>query len=90
MNTGIQDAISLGAALTETLADGQDARLDTWAHARHAVAQDVVAMTDRMTRMGTLQSAVGKTLRNAALSLAGHVPAVRRAIATNLAELHVR
>ena len=90
MNTGIQDAISLGAALAETLADGADARLDTWARARHAVAQDVVAMTDRMTRLATLQSGLGKMLRNASLNVAGHVPGLRRAIATNLAELHVR
>jgi hypothetical protein len=47
-------------------------------------------MTDRMTRFGTLKSGVGKTLRNASLSVVRHVPGVRRAIATNLAELHVR
>ena len=90
MNTGIQDAISLAGAVSATLADGTEARLDVWAQARHAVAQEVVTMTDRMTRMATLQSSVGKTLRNAALGVAAHVPGVRRAIATNLAELHVR
>jgi len=90
MNTGIQDAISLAEALSATLADGADARLDTWAQARKRVAQDVVAMTHRMTRIATLRSSVGKSLRNTALGFVGHSPRVQRAIATNLAELHVR
>lgn len=90
MNTGIQDAISLASALAQTRSDGADARLDAWAEARHAVAEEVVAMTDRMTWMGTMQSSFGRSVRNAVLGFAGHVPGVKRAIATNLAELHVR
>jgi len=90
MNTGIQDGISLARVLSETLADGRDARLDAWAIERHRVATDVVAMTDRMTKIATMKSGAGTLLRNAALGFVGHLPLVRRAIARNLAELNVR
>jgi 2-polyprenyl-6-methoxyphenol hydroxylase-like FAD-dependent oxidoreductase len=56
MNTGIQDSISLAEALTSTLRDGDEARLDAWAAQRHRVASDVVMLTDRMTRVATMKS----------------------------------
>ncbi|MGN6571578.1 MAG: FAD-dependent oxidoreductase [Pseudolabrys sp.] len=87
MNTGIQDGVSLGAALAAVLKDGDDARLDAWAEARHRVASEVVEMTDRLTRVAVMKSRVGQHLRNAAVSLAGHVPQVRAAVARKLAEL---
>jgi 2-polyprenyl-6-methoxyphenol hydroxylase-like FAD-dependent oxidoreductase len=87
MNTGIQDSVSLAEALTETLADGDESRLDAWAAQRHQVASDVVALTDRMTRMATMKSPTGKVLRNVAVMLAGHLPPVRAAVARTLAEL---
>jgi 2-polyprenyl-6-methoxyphenol hydroxylase-like FAD-dependent oxidoreductase len=90
MNTGIQDAVSLAEALTETLKDGEDARLDAWAVSRHRIARGVVAMTDRMTRMATMKSATGKALRNIAVEFAGHIPPVRAALARTLAELDAR
>lgn len=90
MNTGIQDSVSLAQALTNTLDDGNDARLDAWATDRHRIARDVVAMTDRMTRLATMKSATGQTLRNIAVAFAGHLPPVRSALAKNLAELGAR
>jgi len=47
MNTGIQDAISLGGALAETLANGKEHTLDAWAEWRHRVASDVIRLADR-------------------------------------------
>lgn len=87
MNTGIQDAITLAAAL-----DGQDPTraLDDWAAARHRVAAGVVALTDRMTRAATITSPVGQSIRNAAIRFAGRLPQVRHAIALNLSELNTR
>ena len=90
MNTGIQDAVSLAAALAGTIADGDDRRLDAWADERHRVAREVVSMTDRITRLATLRGSGGKMVRNAALRLAGHLPQVRSALAKRLAELNVR
>lgn len=87
MNTGIQDGVSLGDALARTLADGAETRLETWAAERHRIASDVVRMTDRLTRIATIKSRTGQHLRNAAVTLAGHVPAVRAALARTLAEL---
>ena len=88
MNTGIQDSVSLARVLTETLKDGGGARLDAWASERHKVASNIVTLTDRMTRLATMKSATGQTLRNIAVAFAGHLPPVRVALAKTLAELN--
>jgi 2-polyprenyl-6-methoxyphenol hydroxylase-like FAD-dependent oxidoreductase len=87
MNTGIQDGVSLGETLAMTLHDGDDARLDAWANDRHHIANDVVGMTDRLTRMATMKSRTGQHVRNVAVALAGHMPPARAALARKLAEL---
>jgi 2-polyprenyl-6-methoxyphenol hydroxylase-like FAD-dependent oxidoreductase len=90
MNTGIQDSASLASVLAETLKDGKEARLDVWAARRHGVAAGVVSLTDRMTRMATLKSGVGRAFRNAGMTIAGHIPPFRSALAKRLAELNTR
>jgi 2-polyprenyl-6-methoxyphenol hydroxylase-like FAD-dependent oxidoreductase len=90
MNTGIQDSVSLANVLVKTLKDGKEARLDIWAAERHQVATGVVSLTDRLTRMATLESSVGRALRNAGMMIAGRLPPVRAAIARKLAELDTR
>jgi 2-polyprenyl-6-methoxyphenol hydroxylase-like FAD-dependent oxidoreductase len=90
MNTGIQDSIALAQVLAETLKDGNQARLDVWAAERHRVASGVVSLTDRMTKMATLKSGVGRALRNTAMTIAGRLPPVRAALAKRLAELNTR
>jgi 2-polyprenyl-6-methoxyphenol hydroxylase-like FAD-dependent oxidoreductase len=87
MNTGIQDAVSLAQALANVIGGGAEAGLDAWAADRHKIAEDVVALTDRMTRMATLRSPAGRALRNVAIGFAGHIPAFGRALARNVAEL---
>ena len=87
MNTGIQDAVSLAGALDRTLKTSDEASLDDWASARHRVASEVVAFTDRMTKMATMKSPLGQLLRNSAIGLAGHLPPLRAKLATKLAEL---
>jgi 2-polyprenyl-6-methoxyphenol hydroxylase-like FAD-dependent oxidoreductase len=90
MNTGIQDSVSLAEALTGTLQDGDEARLDAWAARRHKVASDVVTLTDRMTRVATMKSPTGQALRNTAVAFAGHLPPLRAAVAKTLSELDAR
>jgi 2-polyprenyl-6-methoxyphenol hydroxylase-like FAD-dependent oxidoreductase len=90
MNTGIQDAVSLAAALTKTLEGGDESRLDAWATERHRIATGVVALTDKMTRIATMKSPTGQVMRNIAVALAGHLPPVRAAVARTLAELDAR
>ncbi|MBY8878420.1 FAD-dependent oxidoreductase [Actinacidiphila acidipaludis] len=83
MNTGIQDAYALGRALAED-------RLDDYEAVRRPVARRVVAFTDRMTRMATLRRAPARALRNAVLPVVSRVPAFRRSLTTELAELNYR
>jgi 2-polyprenyl-6-methoxyphenol hydroxylase-like FAD-dependent oxidoreductase len=90
MNTGIQDAMSLAGALAEVLSGSGEAVLDAWAADRHKVAQGVVGWTDRMTRMATLTSPAKRTMRNAAIEVAGHLPFLEQALARNIAELNNR
>jgi 2-polyprenyl-6-methoxyphenol hydroxylase-like FAD-dependent oxidoreductase len=81
MNTGIQDAIALAAVL----AGGTD--LDRYETVRRPIAADVVALTDRMTKIATLRSPRLIAVRNTVLPMVGSVPAVRRGLAMNLSEL---
>lgn len=87
MNTGIQDAVSLAAALDSVLRGGDESGLDDWARRRHAVAEDVVATTDRLTRLATIKSAPGRAVRNALIGFFGRLPPLQAALARKLAEL---
>ncbi len=90
MNTGIQDAISLAAPLIRAVKDGDDGALDGWAARRREIAKSVITMTDRMTRAATLKSRPAELLRNAAISLVGHIPGAADKVARRLAELDNR
>jgi 2-polyprenyl-6-methoxyphenol hydroxylase-like FAD-dependent oxidoreductase len=87
MNTGIQDAMSLAGVLADVLAGADATQLDSWAAARHAVADEVVAFTDRMTRAATLGSPAARMIRNSAITVGGHLPFLTRALARKIAEL---
>jgi 2-polyprenyl-6-methoxyphenol hydroxylase-like FAD-dependent oxidoreductase len=90
MNTGIQDAVYLGHALAAVVRGGAPgSRLDGYERARRPVAREVVAFTDRMTRLATLRAPALRAARNVALTGLGHVPAFRRQLALRLAELHM-
>jgi 2-polyprenyl-6-methoxyphenol hydroxylase-like FAD-dependent oxidoreductase len=87
MNTGIQDAMSLAGIFGAMRGAEDAARLDAWAADRHHIAEDVVALTDRLTRMATLGSPTARMLRNAAITVVGHLPFLTHALARKLAEL---
>nr|WP_294528112.1 FAD-dependent monooxygenase [uncultured Rhodopila sp.] len=88
MNIGIQDAVALGDRLAEVLAGRQpDAWLDGYEKNRRPVAEQVVALTDRMTRVGTMTSPAAQFVRNLMLRAVDHVPAARARIAAQMAEL---
>ncbi|MGA5463336.1 FAD-dependent oxidoreductase [Mycobacterium sp. NPDC050041] len=89
MNLGIQDAVALAGALTGVLAGGPATLLDDYSDTRRPIARDVVTLTDRLTRLATLPRGL-RPLRNVAMSLAGRVPAVRRALAWRLSGLVYR
>ncbi|MCU1640174.1 MAG: putative FAD-binding monooxygenase [Nocardia sp.] len=86
MNTGIQDAALLGTLLARTLHGAPDL-LDTYEKTRRPVAAGVVKFTDRMTRMATLRPRPARLIRNLLITTATRIPAVRNALAYQLAEL---
>ena len=90
MNTGIQDAVCLGRLLVRVQQGEPESLLDEYETTRRPVAQGVVALTDRMTRMATLRSPAARMARNLALRAADKVPPLRRGFAYRLAELDHR
>jgi 2-polyprenyl-6-methoxyphenol hydroxylase-like FAD-dependent oxidoreductase len=89
MNTGIQDAISLAGALKVTL-QGNINALNEWQEKRLEIAHSVVKLTDRMTKVATASSSGVKVLRNAVVSIIGHIPFAQHALAEKLSELDNR
>lgn len=89
MNLGIQDAVALADTLVAVLAGGPDTLLDDYSATRRPIAQDVVALTDRLTRLATLPRAL-RPLRNAVFSVVGRLPSVRSALARRLSGLVYR
>jgi 2-polyprenyl-6-methoxyphenol hydroxylase-like FAD-dependent oxidoreductase len=88
MNTGIQDAVALAARLTAVLQDGAaDTVLDEYEAERRPVASQVVAMTDRITRIATIDSVPLRKARNTLLRALDWVPSVNHSLAMRLAEL---
>jgi 2-polyprenyl-6-methoxyphenol hydroxylase-like FAD-dependent oxidoreductase len=89
MNLGIQDGVALAGALAAVIAGAPDEVLDEYSAARRPIAQQVVEMTDRLTRLATLPKAA-RPIRNAATGLIGRAPSVQRAVAMRLSGLVYR
>ncbi|MDV3134172.1 FAD-dependent oxidoreductase [Mycobacterium sp. 29Ha] len=89
MNLGIQDAVALAHAVAAVLDGAPDSLLDEYSDNRRPIAKDVVAMTDRLTRLATLPRAA-RPIRNAVIGLAGRVPSIRLALARRLSGLVYR
>jgi 2-polyprenyl-6-methoxyphenol hydroxylase-like FAD-dependent oxidoreductase len=89
MNTGIQDAVVLADALQQVLAGAPESVLDRYGHERRAVAQQVLSLTGRLTRLATLPPAL-RPARNVAMQLSSRIPAVRRQLAWRLSGLVYR
>lgn len=86
MNLGIQDAMALGDALTAVLGGAPESLLDDYSRNRRPIAAEVVAMTDRLTRLATLPVGL-RPLRNNGIRVAGRLPAVRGRLAWQLSGL---
>jgi 2-polyprenyl-6-methoxyphenol hydroxylase-like FAD-dependent oxidoreductase len=86
MNLGIRDGIAVGEALVDVLRSGNERRLDEYARSRRPIAQQVVRLSGRLTRMAILPPAL-RPARNTALSLVARVPALRRRLAWQLSGL---
>lgn len=89
MNLGIQDAVALAGVLGRVAAGESDELLDAYNQARRPIAQRVLRLTDRLTRLATLPSAL-RGARNTAMTMASHVPAVQRSLTWQLSGLVYR
>jgi 2-polyprenyl-6-methoxyphenol hydroxylase-like FAD-dependent oxidoreductase len=90
MNTGIQDAFNLAWKLALVVHQkSPDSLLDTYNEEREPVAKMVLTLTDRLTRIATLQGALGQQLRNALLPLLTDIHMVEDRIAETMAEIGI-
>jgi 2-polyprenyl-6-methoxyphenol hydroxylase-like FAD-dependent oxidoreductase len=89
MNTGITDAVTLGDVLARVLDGGSADLLDEYGAVRRPVARQVVAFTDRMTRLAGLDRRL-RRVRNLVIGVLAHNPIVRRELAWRLSGLVYR
>jgi 2-polyprenyl-6-methoxyphenol hydroxylase-like FAD-dependent oxidoreductase len=83
MNTGIQDAVALAAAI-------ESGDIEGYERTRRPVAEGVVRFTDLTTRAATLKGAPGRAARNTLFRVLSRIPQVRNRIAYRVAELNNR
>ncbi|MBV9105212.1 MAG: FAD-dependent monooxygenase [Verrucomicrobia bacterium] len=90
MNTGIQDAVNLAWKLALVVhKKSSDSLLNSYNEEREPVAKMVLSLTDRLTRMATLQGALGQQLRNALLPLLTGIHLVEDRIAETMSEIGI-
>jgi 2-polyprenyl-6-methoxyphenol hydroxylase-like FAD-dependent oxidoreductase len=87
MNAGIGDAVAVTVALDASLDHGAADPLAAYSAARRAVAEQVVAITNRLTWLATMDRQV-RTLRNTVLALVA--PIASRRLARRLSMLVYR
>lgn len=88
MNAGILDAVRLADALIAAQS-GDTAALDAYGHERRPVAQQIVALANRLTRLATVRPSL-RRWRNLLLSALSGLPMMRRRLAWQLSGLVYR
>jgi 2-polyprenyl-6-methoxyphenol hydroxylase-like FAD-dependent oxidoreductase len=89
MNAGILDAMTLADALTAALTQGQEAALDAYGARRRPIAEQIVSLVDRLTRLATVRPTL-RPLRNLLLSGVAQLPTFSRRLAWQLSGLMYR
>lgn len=90
MNTGIQDAVNLAWKLALVIREkSPDSLLESYNEEREPVAKMVLSLTDRLTRMATVQSPLGQQLRNTLLPILAGIHTVEDRIAETMAEVAI-
>jgi 2-polyprenyl-6-methoxyphenol hydroxylase-like FAD-dependent oxidoreductase len=89
MNAGITDAVALAERLGAILDGASPDLLDTYTATRRPVAQQVVSLADRLTRLATINPRL-RPVRNLVLGLLARSPAFRRQLARRLSGLVYR
>ncbi|HEV7274676.1 MAG TPA: FAD-dependent monooxygenase [Devosiaceae bacterium] len=85
MNLGLRDATALSGALADAIEKGSDEPLEAYATKRRRAAAEVLAMTDRLTRVATIANPAWRWARNRLIGASGSFPAAKRYIANTLA-----
>jgi 2-polyprenyl-6-methoxyphenol hydroxylase-like FAD-dependent oxidoreductase len=90
MNTGIQDALNLSWKLALVVGrKSPDALLNSYNEEREPIARTVLSLTDRLTRIATLQGTLGQQLRNALLPILTGIHMVEDRIAETMSEIGI-
>jgi 2-polyprenyl-6-methoxyphenol hydroxylase-like FAD-dependent oxidoreductase len=89
MNLGIEDAVTVGEALSRVLAGETEDLLDEYAATRRHNAEGVVSLAGKLTELATASARV-RPIRNRVMRLAGKVPAIRSLLAWRLSGLDRR
>jgi 2-polyprenyl-6-methoxyphenol hydroxylase-like FAD-dependent oxidoreductase len=88
MNTGIVDAVTLGGMLAKVVRGARpDSWLDGYGALRRPAAEQVIALSGRLTALATTRGAARQAVRNTLLSVVGTLPPARRRIEMNLSGL---
>jgi 2-polyprenyl-6-methoxyphenol hydroxylase-like FAD-dependent oxidoreductase len=88
MNTGIVDAVTLAGMLAEVVRGVRpDAWLDGYGALRRPAAEQVIALSGRLTALATTHGPARQAVRNVLLSIVGSLPPARRRIEMNLSGL---
>jgi len=85
MNLGIQDGITLGNALANTLRSGVDT-LDSYDRERRPIVKSAVGITNRINEAATLRASWKGVLRDAIFPIV-NIPVVNRQVANHLSRL---
>ncbi|WP_309385788.1 FAD-dependent monooxygenase [Cerasicoccus frondis] len=88
MNTGMQDAYNLAWKLALKLQDKCDL-LDSYSPERLPVGHSVVELTDRMTKVATLQNPLGAAIRNRLLPVVASLGVVQHKMVDSIEEVSV-
>jgi len=90
MNTGIQDAFNLAWKIGLAIhGRAPVSLLDTYNEEREPVAKMVLNLTDRLTRMATLQNPFGLQLRDALLPLLTGIHLIEDRVAETMSEISI-
>lgn len=88
MNTGIQDAVNLGWKMAYALTGRGDAELllSSYEAERRPVAKAMVAAAAQKLHVASAANPVARVLRDVAVSVVGHVPALQKKLERDLSE----
>ncbi|MCB1107897.1 MAG: FAD-dependent monooxygenase [Chlamydiia bacterium] len=91
MNTGIQDSYNLAWKLSLVMQGiGKEELLETYHEERHPVAKEVLAITDKLTKMMTTKNSALTFMRDAFMSVIGSFDLLKEQLPKRFSQLYIR